>query len=590
MERYEQYIGKTLNGKYVINELLGTGGMAYVFKASVIGSTDTVSIKILNEEYNGDEKAVKRFINESKAVSMLCHKNIVGIYDVGFESDINYIAMEYVDGITLKEYIDYKKNLEWKEAVYYISQVLKALGHAHSVGIIHRDIKPQNIMITRDGVIKVMDFGIAKMINSESITMTDKAIGTVDYISPEQASGKPVGFYSDIYSVGIMLYEMTTGTLPFVAESPMAVAMMQMQNDPQSPTEINASLPRGLEQIILKAMNKDPDDRFSSCATMDKALEVLCQDPTTLFAEHTAPAKNKKKITDDKKRSTSFFPVIAGVTIAFFIAAAVTAANVGINFYKTQFSDTGKDVRIPDLTGKQYTEELMLQMRDSNFEVTAQYNKYDPEKEIGEIIEQEPEGGTTRKLSNDNSFCAITVTVNSEPGKVILDDYSNTEARIAKIQLTKLGLLCETVTRPDNSIIEGYVIETIPAAGSHVEAGSTVTLYVSNGAELATTTVPTLVGLNVEAAKKALQSKNISIGKIIYEASDQPSNTVISSSIEAGTLVAEKVTEIDLTVSDGSNYVAPVIPEYSYYPNQPYSPSAIPGAPTSYEEYLQYIS
>ena len=262
MEHYEKYIGMTLGRKYVIDEIIGKGGMAYVFKATVKATGETVSVKILNEESARDEKAVKRFVNESKAVSMLNHKNIVGVYDVGVENGINYIVMEYVDGITLKEYIDFKKCIEWKEAVYYISQVLKALGHAHSTGIIHRDVKPQNIMITRDGTIKVMDFGIAKMMNSKPITVTDKAIGTVDYISPEQASAKPVGFFSDIYSVGIMLYEMTTGTLPFIAESPMAVAMMQIQNAPEAPRELNPSLPRGLEPIILKALNKEPDDVF----------------------------------------------------------------------------------------------------------------------------------------------------------------------------------------------------------------------------------------------------------------------------------------------------------------------------------------
>ncbi|MBR5528152.1 MAG: protein kinase [Clostridia bacterium] len=548
MERYEQYIGKTLNGKYLIKELLGIGGMAYVFKASVIASGETVSIKILNEEFNHDEKAVKRFMNESKAVSMLCHKNIVGIYDVGFEKDIHYIAMEYVEGITLKEYIDYKKVLDWNEAVYYISQILKALGHAHSVGIIHRDVKPQNIMITREGTIKVMDFGIAKMINSESITMTDKAIGTVDYISPEQASGKNVGFYSDIYSVGIMLYEMTTGVLPFVAESPMAVAMMQVQDNPEPPTAKNPSLPRGLEQIILKAMNKEPDERFSSCGAMDKAISLLSQDPTTLFADRSSSGKNKRA---GEKRSSSFLPVIAGVTIAFFLVAAVTAANIGMKFYKTQLTDTGTDIRIPELVGKKYSEELVLDLRDDRFEVTAEYGKYDPDKSVGEIIEQNPDGGSTRKLSNPNSMCSITVTVNSEPGKVPVDDYSNTEARLAKIQLSKLGLICETVTKPDNAIIEGFVIETEPAAGETVAVGSTVTLYVSSGAQIKSVKVPSIIGLDAEQAKKELQQVGISIGEIIYKDSDEPANTVISSSIEEGQSVPEKITSISLTLSRG---------------------------------------
>lgn len=556
MEHYEKYIGMTLGRKYVIDEIIGKGGMAYVFKATVKATGETVSVKILNEESARDEKAVKRFVNESKAVSMLNHKNIVGVYDVGVENGINYIVMEYVDGITLKEYIDFKKCIEWKEAVYYISQVLKALGHAHSTGIIHRDVKPQNIMITRDGTIKVMDFGIAKMMNSKPITVTDKAIGTVDYISPEQASAKPVGFFSDIYSVGIMLYEMTTGTLPFIAESPMAVAMMQIQNEPEAPRELNPSLPRGLEQIILKALNKEPDDRFSSCAAMDKALALLCQNPSVIFTQQKKSATQKKTA----EKSSSFLPVIAGITISFFIVALAVAASIGIKFYKTQFSDMGEDIRIPDLIGKQYSEELILQLEEDKFDITVEYSEYDPDKAIGEIVGQTPDGGTTRKLSNPNSSCAVTIMINTEPGKVVIDNYTNFEARIARMQLTKLGLVPETRTKRDNTVIEGYVISTEPEAGATVEAGSTVVLYVSSGALLTVSSMPDVIGLDIEQAKKKIVSKNIRIGEIVYEDSYEPAGTVIFSSVAAGESIPEKITGISLTVSRG-NLAPPVSDE-----------------------------
>lgn len=554
MGSYEQqYIGKTLNGKYLIKELVGCGGMSYVFKAEIVGTGEPVSVKILNEESAKDEKAVKRFVNESKAVSMLSHKNIVKIYDVAFESDINYLVMEYVDGITLKEYIDYKKVVDWKESAYYVSQILKALGHAHSKGIIHRDVKPQNVMITRDGVIKVMDFGIAKMLKSESITMTDMALGTVDYISPEQASGKEVGFYSDIYSVGVMLYEMTTGALPFVADSPMAVAMKQLQDDPVPPSEINPELPRGLEQIILKAMSKEPDERFSSCLAMDKALELVMGDPSMLFVDRSHSAKNaSKKNKSGEKKKSSFLPIIAGVTISFFLVAVAVAANVGVKFYKTQFAVTGEDIRIPNLIGKVYNEELKLQLENDRFEVLRKYGTYDPKKSTGEIIAQNPDGGTTRKLSNANSSCQITLTVNPEPSKIVIDDYTNSSAQAVRTQLTKLGLSGTVVPRSDDTVIEGYIISTDPAPGTVVEKGTTVTLYVSSGAALKTTKVPKLIGLSVDEAKKALQANDISIGEITYEDSELPAGTVISASHAENETIPKKIVEVELYVSLGN--------------------------------------
>lgn len=558
MEHYEQYIGKTLSGKYVIEEMIGLGGMSYVFKAKVIETEESVAVKILNEESARNEESVKRFINESKAVSMLSHKNIVKIYDVAFESDINYIVMEYVDGITLKEYIDYKKTLEWGEAVYYVSQILKALGHAHATGIVHRDVKPQNVMITRDGVIKVMDFGIAKMLGAPdgSITKTDMALGTVDYISPEQASAKKVGFSSDIYSVGVMLYEMTTGRLPFIAETPVAVAMMQVQDEPQPPREINPSLPRGLEQIILKAMHKAPDERFSSCASMDKALELVVKDPTTLFTEHTNEKKKEKEKEKEKKkkesRRPSFLPIIAGVTIAFFLAAAGTAIHIGIEFYNTQFVDTGEDIRIPELIGKQYGEELRTQLSEDRFEIEEKYGKYDPEKQTDEIIGQTPDGGTTRKLSNPNSLCHITLILNPPPSKIVLDDYRNCSAQSVIIQLNKIGLSYTTAQRNDDTIVEGFIIGTEPAPGTTVEKGENITLYVSSGAALETTKVPKLIGLSVEEAKKVLQENDISIGDITYEDSAEPAGTVISASHAEDEPIPRKIVEVSLFVSLGN--------------------------------------
>ena len=566
MERYEQYIGKTLNGKYTIKELLGVGGMAYVFKAVEQGSNRIVSVKILNEESSKDEKSVRRFINESKAVAMLSHPNIVKIHDVVFKEDINYLVMEYVEGITMKEYIDFKKTIEWGEAVYYVSQILRALGHAHSMGIIHRDVKPQNIMITREGVVKVMDFGIAKMLKSESITMTDMALGTVDYISPEQASGKEIGFYSDIYSVGVMLYEMTTGKLPFIAESTMAVAMMQIQDEPQPPTEINASIPRGLEQIILKAMNKDPYERFSSCAAMEKALGVISQDPTTVFTSHRKTGEKKKEAAKTKKRA-SFLPIISGVTAAFFIVLIVFAA-MFLKQCSTSFNDTGKEIVIPSLIGNMHSERLELDYEKNGFDIVISTKEieHDPTKAVGEIIKQTPSAGT-RKKYNPDAPQTITVTINPAAKVFVLDDYTNANSQEVTTILRRNDIKWVLKSEDHDTVIKGYVIKTEPAAGTVLNKGDTITLYVSNGAPVEETKVPSVVGKTYEDAVRELQKYRISIGSVSYEESSAPEGTVIVQSIEAGETVYKYITEISLTVSTGM-IVIPPAPETPDEPEQ----------------------
>ncbi|MFR5864335.1 MAG: protein kinase domain-containing protein [Acutalibacteraceae bacterium] len=354
MDKYDSFIGKVLDGRYKILEMLGVGGMAFVLKAEDLMMNRIVAIKILNDQYNGDEQAETRFINESKAVAMLSHKNIVSVYDVAIYPDMKYIVMEYLDGITLKEYLDKKGALPWKEACIYIGQVLRALEHAHSKGVIHRDIKPQNIILQKNGEIKVTDFGIAKLPNDSSLTTTEKAIGTVYYISPEQASGKETSFSSDIYSVGVMLYEALTGRLPFVADSPVTIALMQINDQPTPPEEINDQIPLGVSQIVMKAMQKDTAARFATAHGMVKALDCVLRDPEVVFTDNAIAAENskdnklvninliatgelgefklepedgqkpeekpkppKKKRRIREEQSRSLFPIITGVFLAF---------------------------------------------------------------------------------------------------------------------------------------------------------------------------------------------------------------------------------------------------------------------------------
>ena len=279
----DKYLGKRLDGRYELQEIVGVGGMAVVYKAYDNLENRIVAVKILKEEYTGNDEFLRRFINESKAISVLSHPNVVKVYDVSFGDLIQYIVMEYIDGITLKEYIEKSGPLSWNEAVQFTLQILRGLQHAHDKGVVHRDIKPQNIMVLPDGIIKVADFGIARFARSEQVTITDKAIGSVHYISPEQAKGEKTDEKADIYSVGVMLYEMITGKLPFQAESAVSVAIMQLQKDPTLPRDINGSIPLGLEQITMHAMQKDGVRRYRSASEMLFDLEAFKKNPAVTF-------------------------------------------------------------------------------------------------------------------------------------------------------------------------------------------------------------------------------------------------------------------------------------------------------------------
>ena len=341
MDSFEKYVGQVFDKRYRILKVIGIGGMAVVFEAMDMLMRRNVAVKMLKDDINNDVQSVKRFINESKAVAMLSHPNIVNIYDVSVKDDRKYIVMELVDGITLKNYILKKGVLSLHEVISITEQILMALEHAHSKGIVHRDIKPQNIMMLKNGSVKVADFGIAKLPNAETVTMTDKAIGTVFYISPEQASGKQIDRRSDIYSLGVTMYEMATGKLPFVADSPVSVAIMQVKNTPRPPRELNPNIPVGLEQVILGAMEKNPDNRFQSASQMLRHIAQLKSNPHTVFKmQHSEtpvqPSQqqsgqmppNVQKLTPPPRQSRSMFPVIAGVATAFLIVCCVSAVVV----------------------------------------------------------------------------------------------------------------------------------------------------------------------------------------------------------------------------------------------------------------------
>lgn len=534
MDNYQQYVGKVLDKRYKILEVVGVGGMAFVLKAEDMLMNRIVALKILSSEFNGDEVMVKRFVDESKAVAMLAHKNIVSVYDVAFYSDMKYIVMEFLDGITLREYMDNKGVLSWKEACYYILQILKALEHAHSRGVIHRDIKPQNILLQKNGDIKVTDFGIAKIPGSPNVTEAEKAIGTVYYISPEQASGKSTDFYSDLYSVGIMLYEACTGCLPFVNEQAVSVAMMQINAVPKPPIEVNASIPLGLNQIILKAIEKKPADRFQSAHGMLKAIEVLYNNPDVVFTsgadnvsvgantvnidlidtaslegidvgnysidaiedeiaapdekKSTEPAKtgaNKKKKKSKSslftKKSHSMFPIIVGV----WIAAVIIIIAVGGFLFKSYLlpilfpdKDEYKTVTIPKLTEMEWTEELEQLLEDgyygAKFKILEENIEYkeNPVVPKGYIISQSPTAGEEPKAGDDEFWDDIKIVVSLGAKQVIYEDQRGNSKTQAESWFESNDIvLTKPIYREDEVALNNQVLDVLDEGGNSIRDG-----------------------------------------------------------------------------------------------------------------------
>ena len=546
----DRYIGKKLDGRYEIKEIIGVGGMANVYRAYDSIDDRTVAVKILRDEHMQNDELLRRFRNESKAIAVLSHPNIVKVYDVSFNEDIQYIVMEYIDGITLKEYIEQQKVLRWKEAVHFTVQILRALQHAHDKGIVHRDIKPQNIMLLADGTIKVADFGIARFARASQQTVTDKAIGSVHYISPEQAKGDVTDEKSDIYSVGVMLYEMTTGKLPFDAESPVSVALQQIQSQPKRPRSINPDIPEGLEDIIIRAMQKNPARRYQSAAEMLRDIDEFKRDPTVSFEyKYTEPeemsitenftktAKKTKKIKDEQVRSAPVVPVLTGITVAFIIVAILFL--IGIMAMVRPFEEV-PDTTAPNLVGMDI-EEAKKQYSKFNIEVesSAFHDSYD--KDV--IYYQNVKPGMTVKEKS-----TIKVKISSGVQSFSLADYTNFEENQVYAILTDNDIEFTTITEYNDDIPEGYVIKTEPGADTVVDSGTVVIIYVSMGPKNTYATVPNVLGYKLNDAKLMLNSAGIKIGSVTRVDSTQAGSVILNQSLSAGTQV-QRGTTIDLVIA-----------------------------------------
>ncbi len=554
MENYEKYVGMVFDGRYRIQRIIGLGGMAVVFEAEDLLMHRTVAVKMLKEGVGDDATSVKRFINESKAVSMLSHPNIVSIYDVSVREDLKYIVMEHIRGITLKNYMSRKGKLPVREAISFTEQILRALDHAHSKGIIHRDIKPQNIMLLKNGMIKVADFGIAKLPSAETVTVTDKAIGTVYYISPEQASGKPIDPRSDLYSVGVMLYEMVTGTLPFSADSPVSVALMQIHNTPRPPRALCPELPLGLQQIILRAMEKDPDRRYQSAREMLRHIVALKNNPDTIF--NLSGAQKEEEEEDPmpmrkRKEKATMLPIITGVLTAFLLVGAITGFYVMSRVIKAQKADAAQTIKVENFVGQVYNEEMQASM-PAEYHVTVEY-RYDEDSEPDTVLEQDPKPGEQRNVIAGKQYCELTLTLSRGAQSFALENYAILDARMVSLEMERLGLKSTVTEEYNDTVLEGYVIRTEPAAGETVTSGDMITLVVSKGQKVEYVSVPDFRGMARADALRLLYSTPLSLGKVTYVKSELEEGSVVSQSRPVGTQVPSGAA-VDFEVSAGSQY------------------------------------
>jgi len=570
----DQYIGKMLDDRYEILELIGSGGMANVYKARCHRLNRLVAIKILKSDLADNADFRRRFHDESQAVAQLSHANIVSVYDVSTNPDREYIVMELIDGITLKQYMERRGRMDWRESLHFITQIMRGLSHAHSRGIIHRDIKPQNIMVLRDGSVKVADFGIACLAN-QGQTLTQEALGSVHYISPEQARGDRIDARSDIYSAGVVLYEMLTGRLPFEGDSAVSVAIQHLSSVPLAPRDIDPSIPEPLELICMKAMNSDPNKRYASADAMIEDLEKFRRDPSVdmdyIRQELTAPAADTeptmplptaqvasavKKHTGElrrereaeeepPRRDKKSIAIIAGI-----FAAAVLLVVLLFKLILGDFGPAGsnKSYPVPDIRGKTVEEAQEMEGVKDIFLIEVQGTRTTEEYQPGQIVEQDPAAGRTRK-----SNLVIQVYVAAEPEKVPMKDLVGMEYRQARVLLTDMGLDLKITTETVSSDKYGAdaVIETVPVADEPLVAGQTVILRVSTGPE--TVTVPTFTGQDIANAVQNAQDLGLTVGEITYDTfSFAPQGQVIEQSIKPTNEVPGG-TKISFTVSGQKN-------------------------------------
>ena len=582
----DQYIGKMLDNRYEILERIGTGGMAIVYKAKCHRLNRLVAIKILKSDLAQNEEFRRRFNAESQAVAQLSHPNIVSVYDVSRGGDMEYIVMELIDGITLKQYMEKRGQLNWRESLHFITQIMRGLSHAHSRGIIHRDIKPQNIMVLRDGSVKVADFGIACLADSAQ-TLTQEALGSVHYISPEQARGDRPDARSDIYSSGVVLYEMLTGRLPFEGESAVSVAIQHLSSIPLAPREINPDIPEQLELICMKAMAPDLEHRYQSADAMIADLEAFRKNPEVemkfdlsdlrpeendeptrtirTMPSHTVtipvhqPERNyprRERDEDEEPRRTG-----SGKRGVLVSAVTVAAVAVVIVLFKTILGSFAPAVvdqyQVPDLYNMTIEEAENDPRIEGVFEIQKAGSEFSADVPEGHILRQDPKKEETRKGSQ--LVIQVWVSAGEETGEVPdLENKSEQDARILLEKLNKEYNLELTVEAPEElkqfseEVTEGYVIKTEPAQGEILKKGDTVKLILSKGPDIKPVTVLPFVGMSIDSVLSQLESYKLTCDAADVEVvdSDKPGGTIVWQSPASGETVPEWTT-IKFRVSAG---------------------------------------
>lgn len=565
----DNYVGKRLDGKYEVQEIIGVGGMSVVYKAYDNVDDRTVAVKILKDEFLNNEEFKRRFKNESKAIALLSHENIVKVYDVNFGEKLQYIVMEYIDGITLKEYINKQNSISWNDALFFMTQILRAVQHAHDKGIVHRDIKPQNIILLPNGNIKVTDFGIARFSRSDTKTLTEQAIGSVHYIAPEQAKGEVTDEKADIYSIGVVLYEMLAGKVPFDSENAVSVALMQVQANAQKLTQINPDIPKGLEQICVHAMQKNPRDRYQTATEMLLDIEEVIKNPNTTFnysnnnETFTSTVVEPPhqiddeydEIIDPQEAAGRKKKTIAAVVISVIVLIGVI---IGVVFMFTSGMNA-KSQKLESFVGFSYDE---LQNDTSyDYQFVAEYRKTN-DQEPGIIISQSPEAG-----SRVTKGSTVTLIVAASEKDISVTNVYGLSLELAQETLKQDGLtIFKTMKVSSESVEEGKVVYTDPKAGTIVSSDQEITIYISDGPSTTTVEtikVPDVTGLTQSGAKAFLEKYGFKNVTFTTQNSVLKKGVVISQSPGAGTSVKETDT-IKVIISTGETTTAPRNVTYSF--------------------------
>ena len=555
MDTNDKYIGKMLDDRYEILEVIGEGGMAIVYRALDHRLNRDVAVKIMRDEMAADEEFRRRFCTESHAVAMLSHPNIVAVYDVSHNDNVEYIVMELVDGITLKQYMERKGVVAWKEVVHFTKQISKALAHAHERGIIHRDIKPQNIMLLRDGTIKVGDFGIAALEN-EVYENNGEAIGSIHYIAPEQARGECPDARSDIYSLGVMMYEMLTGGLPFTGNTLGEIAVQHMNAKPVPPHEKNPEIPLELERITLKAMSAELSERYQSANELLSDLEAFIHTPVTIDGESAdyenpdvKPVRSSTELSRERyrlrRRRSDVVSFMSG-TFGLRVLAVALFAFLW-NFWLKDVFSPAERIALPNFEGSNYESIINNTELSSMYKFNVIYIS-DDSVEPGIVISQSPAAG--RSMMVTPSGIEVDLTVNAGVSLTSVPDVLNTDYRDAMRNLRAEGFNVEIENAASDSYTKDYVIATSPVAGEQLSSGSTVYITVSAGPEIQYVPMPNLVGSTEDSAISRIESSNLSYGGSDRVVSDYEAGTVIDQSISSSESVAEH-TKVYLTVSSG---------------------------------------